>query len=116
MGGGHTCLGSQGQWRYLRGGDSAGQSELLSCRVRTGRVESAARRDRAWTARSSEGPRLICAPDGGVREVSGEGAQAEGRGADGRAGTRPFSGSPEGAERGGAAGAGWQLHPAPEVY
>lgn len=70
------------------------------------------------TARSSEGPRLICAPDGGACEVSGEGAQAEGRGADGRAGgggrPRPLSGNLVGAERGGAAGAGWR--PAPEVY
>lgn len=87
---GDTCLGSQVRRHYLRGGDSAEQSEMLSCRVQTGKVEFAAIRDPALTVGSSEGLWLICARDAaGAREVSGEGAQTEARGADGRGGHPP---------------------------
>jgi hypothetical protein len=89
---------------------------MLSRRVQTGWVESARLQNPESTARSSEGPRLICARDSGACEVSGEGAQAECRGADGRAGgPARFPETWWGpSERGGAAGAGWR--PAPEVY
>lgn len=93
------------------------QLEMLSCRVQTGRVVSAALQDPASTARSSERPSLICARDAAPVRSAGRGRRSKAGvlTAEPSPGTRPLSGNTEGAKRGGAAGAGWWLHPAPEV-
>lgn len=49
------------------------QLEMLSCRVSTGGVDSAELQDPASTARSSEGPSLICARDAAPVRSAGRG-------------------------------------------
>lgn len=93
------------------------QLEMLSCRVQTGGVDSAELQDPASTARSSEGPSLICARDAAPVRSAGRGRRPKAGvlTAEPSRGTRPLSGNTVGAKQGGEAGAGWWLHPAPEV-